>query len=74
MQTSIKITDVRDVPTVGPKGELTTDVLVTYVVDGQRVYQTRVPKGKSDLPSVQAVIQKEELERQKLVNQEFKIG
>jgi hypothetical protein len=74
MPTSIKITDVRDVPTVSPKGELTTDVLVTYVVDGQRVYQTRVPKGKSDLPSVQAVIQKEELERQKLVNQEFKIG
>jgi len=74
MPTSIKITDVRDVPTVSPEGKLTTDVLVTYVVDGQRVYQTRVPKGKSDLPSVQAVIQKEELERQKLVNQEFKIG
>ena len=74
MPVKIKISDIRDVPgTVSADGKLLMDVLVTYVVDGQRIYQTRVPKDKSDLKNVQSIIEKEEKERLKLINQEFEV-
>lgn len=69
----IKITDSRDIPTIDTAGKLTSEVLITYVVDGVRIYQTRVPKAQSDLASVQKRIEAEERERLKLINQEFEV-
>ncbi len=73
MPVKIKITDSRDIPTIDTAGKLTNEVLITYVVDGVRIYQTRVPKAQSDLASVQKRIEAEERERLKLINQEFEL-
>jgi len=69
----IRITDIREVPTLTPEGQLKEEMLITYLVDGVRAYQTRLPKEGFSPEQAMEQIKAEEKERQKVIGLEFEV-
>jgi len=69
----VEITEAIKVPAVEPERWGQEDWLITYTVDKERVYQTRVPDGPNWEEAAEAKIREEETQRQRLFKKKIRI-